>query len=226
MAFWISTAQRVRVLRNGRAGYGLRAALIGRDGLQSRVSQFQRIRLARFLVASPGFHSRLRFGNDELRFAPQAPAPRRRYGRRRSVHAARRVAILKFLARKLPKWQAPERSCSFDALPPTSSATRASAGRGRPARVGAIRSPARSSCLGGAPLMRWAFMMIRLAAAYARVPPMDSGDEPLPMDGAVALLEPGKPPLLARTSWWSEMDFEPEISLAVLPNTQSELPFG
>jgi acyl-CoA synthetase (AMP-forming)/AMP-acid ligase II len=29
------------------------------------------------------------------------------------------VAILKFLARKLPKWQAPERSCSFDALPPT-----------------------------------------------------------------------------------------------------------
>ncbi len=31
------------------------AALIGRDGLQSRVSQFQRIRLARFLVASPGF---------------------------------------------------------------------------------------------------------------------------------------------------------------------------
>ena len=51
----------VRVLRNGRAGYGLRAALIGRDGLQSRVSQFQRIRLARFLVASPGFHSALRF---------------------------------------------------------------------------------------------------------------------------------------------------------------------
>jgi len=39
----------------------LRAALIGRDGLQARVSQFQRIRLARFLVASPGFHSRLRF---------------------------------------------------------------------------------------------------------------------------------------------------------------------
>ena len=51
----------VRVRRNGRAGYGLRAALIGRDGLQSRVSQFQRIRLACFLVASPGFHSGLRF---------------------------------------------------------------------------------------------------------------------------------------------------------------------
>ena len=57
----------VRVLRNGRAGYGLRAALIGRDGLQSRVSQFQRIRLARFLVPSPGFHSRLRF---DLRTRP------------------------------------------------------------------------------------------------------------------------------------------------------------
>ena len=34
------------------------------------------------------------------------------------------VAILKFLARKLPKWQAPERSCSFDALPPTAADAR------------------------------------------------------------------------------------------------------
>ena len=51
----------VRVRRNGRAGYGLRVALIGSDDLQSRVSQFQRIRLARFFVAPPGFHSGLRF---------------------------------------------------------------------------------------------------------------------------------------------------------------------
>jgi len=51
----------VRVLRKGRAGYGLRVALIGRDSLQSRVGQLQRICLARFLGASPGFHSGLRF---------------------------------------------------------------------------------------------------------------------------------------------------------------------
>jgi len=51
----------VRVRQNGRAGYGLPLALIGRDCLQSRVGQFQRIRLARFLVASPGFLSGLRF---------------------------------------------------------------------------------------------------------------------------------------------------------------------
>ena len=32
--------------------------------------------------------------------------------------------------------------------------------------------------------------------------------------------------MIGATGWWSEMDFEPEISLAVLPNAQSELPFG
>ena len=34
------------------------------------------------------------------------------------------------------------------------------------------------------------------------------------------------PPEVAGTAWWSEMDSNREISLAVLPNTQSELPFG
>ena len=51
----------VRVLRHCRVGYGLRTALIGGDRLQSRVGQLQRIRLACFLVASPGFHSGIRF---------------------------------------------------------------------------------------------------------------------------------------------------------------------
>ena len=51
----------VRVRRNGRAWYGLRAALIGRDGLQPCDGQFQRIRLACFLVASPDLHSGPRF---------------------------------------------------------------------------------------------------------------------------------------------------------------------
>jgi hypothetical protein len=51
----------VCVLRNGRAGYRARDALIGGDRPQSRGSQFQRIRLSNFLVAPPDLLSGLRF---------------------------------------------------------------------------------------------------------------------------------------------------------------------
>ena len=74
---------------------------------------------------------------------------REKTGRGQVIDIATEVAILKFLARKLPKWQAPERSCSFDALPPTATGRRgvgyavvvASPPPGRTAGAGRRRGP-------------------------------------------------------------------------------------